>query len=110
MVYEEKATDVLYLENILKPLLQHPMNLEITRSVDEMGVYLVVRTHAEDMGRVIGRQGNSAKAIRILMRQFGAINQRMISLKIEEPVGGKRFYSNDGVTDSDARYDATARL
>ena len=39
---------------------------------------------------VIGRQGNTAKAIRILLRVVGMKNNARVNLKINEPEGGSR--------------------
>jgi predicted RNA-binding protein YlqC (UPF0109 family) len=43
---------------------------------------------AADMGKIIGRQGNTAKAIRTLLRVVGMKNNSRVNLKINEPVGG----------------------
>jgi hypothetical protein len=41
------------------------------------------------MGKVIGREGRTAKAIRSLLRVFGARSNARINLKIVEPDGGE---------------------
>lgn len=92
---ENKEPEVAYLESIMLPLLSHPEKFEAHRSTDDRGVYIVVRVHQEDMGRVIGKQGQTAQAVRNLMRQFGGINQKMISMKIEEPAGSTRRFPRE---------------
>jgi hypothetical protein len=42
------------------------------------------------MGKVVGRQGNTAKAIRTLLRVVGMKNSARVNLKINEPAGGMR--------------------
>jgi hypothetical protein len=42
------------------------------------------------MGKVIGRTGNTAKAIRTLLRVVGMKNNARVNLKITEPEGGSR--------------------
>ena len=42
------------------------------------------------MGKVIGRMGNTAKAVRTLLRVVGMKNNARVNLKINEPEGGKR--------------------
>lgn len=86
----DKDTDVQYLEAILKPLLSLPEELQVNRSTDERGVYIILKVAQADMPRVIGRGGQTAQAFRTLMRQFGGLTQRMISIKIEEPSGARR--------------------
>ncbi|MFZ2621290.1 MAG: KH domain-containing protein, partial [Minisyncoccia bacterium] len=43
-----------------------------------------------DMGIIIGREGNTAKAIRTLLRVVGMKNNARVNLKINEPAGGVR--------------------
>jgi hypothetical protein len=43
-----------------------------------------------DMGRVIGRQGATAQAIRTILHQYGGVAKKRISLVINEPEGSER--------------------
>lgn len=79
--------DVQFLEYVVKALVGHPDDIKIKRTVDEMGVLMSLDVHPDDMGKVIGRSGNTAKAIRILLRVVGMKNNARINLKINEPVG-----------------------
>lgn len=81
--------DQQYLMSVVKPLVDHPEAVKIERTVDEMGVLLTLDVHAEDMGKVIGRSGNTAKAIRTLLRVVGMKHDARVNLKINEPEGGK---------------------
>lgn len=80
--------DVQFLEYVVKALVGHPDDIKIKRTVDEMGVLMTLDVHPDDMGKVIGRSGNTAKAIRILLRVVGMKNNARINLKINEPSGG----------------------
>lgn len=80
--------DVQFLEYVVKALVNHPDDVKIKRTVDEMGVLMTLDVNPEDMGKVIGRSGNTAKAIRILLRVVGMKNNARINLKINEPAGG----------------------
>lgn len=82
--------DQQFLENLVKALVDHPESVKINRTVDEMGVLLTLDVHAEDMGKIIGRSGNTAKAIRTLLRVVGMKNDARVNLKINEPEGGTR--------------------
>lgn len=79
--------DVQFLEYVVKALVSHPEDVKIKRTVDEMGVLMLLDVHPDDMGKVIGRSGNTAKAIRILLRVVGMKNNARINLKINEPAG-----------------------
>lgn len=80
--------DQQFLETVVKALVDHPESVRINRTVDEMGVLLTLDVHAEDMGKIIGRSGNTAKAIRTLLRVVGMKNDARVNLKINEPEGG----------------------
>jgi predicted RNA-binding protein YlqC (UPF0109 family) len=81
--------DQAWLEYVVKALVDNPEDVKIDRQVDEMGVLLTLSVNPADMGKVIGRSGNTAKAIRILLRVVGMKNNARVNLKINEPEGGK---------------------
>lgn len=83
--------DHAFLDFVVKALVDHPDHVAITRTVDEMGVLLTLTVHADDMGKIIGRDGNIAKAIRTLLRVVGMKHNARVNLKVNEPVGGKRY-------------------
>jgi hypothetical protein len=80
--------DQQFLDYVVKGLVDNPNDVKITRTVDEMGVLLTLEVSAADMGKVIGRSGNTAKAIRTLLRVVGMKNNSRVNLKINEPEGG----------------------
>lgn len=82
--------DHQFLEFVVKALVDNPDAVQIVRSVDEMGVLLTLTVDASDMGKIIGRDGNIAKAIRTLLRVVGMKHNARVNLKVNEPVGGKR--------------------
>jgi predicted RNA-binding protein YlqC (UPF0109 family) len=79
--------DQEFLEYVVKALVDHPNDVKLDRKVDEMGVLLTLSVNGEDMGKIIGRQGNTAKAMRTLLRVIGMKNNSRVNLKIEEPEG-----------------------
>jgi predicted RNA-binding protein YlqC (UPF0109 family) len=79
-------SDSQYLENLVKGIVEFPDKVKVFRSVDEMGVLMSVDVAKEDMGKIIGREGNTAKAVRTLMRVFGMKNNSRINMKINEPI------------------------
>lgn len=85
----EKFKDQEFLEYVVKALVDTPDAVKVERKVDEMGVLLSLHIDSQDMGKIIGRNGNTAKAIRNLLRVVGLKNQARVNLKIEEPEGGR---------------------
>ena len=92
-------SDEAFLEYVVKSLVDNPDAVKVTRKVDEMGVLLSVQTDKEDVGKLIGRQGNTAKALRILLRIVGIKNRARVNLKIEEPEGSTHVPRSRGVDD-----------
>jgi len=82
--------DMQFLDYVVKALVDNPADVKINRTVDEMGVLLMLDVNPADMGKIIGRSGNTAKAVRTLLRVVGMKNNARVNLKINEPVGGKR--------------------
>lgn len=89
-IMENKNVDQEFLEFLVKSLVDHPEDVKVGRTVDEMGVLLNLKVNAEDMGQIIGRSGSTARAIRNLVRIIGLKNHARVNLKIEEPEGGRR--------------------
>jgi predicted RNA-binding protein YlqC (UPF0109 family) len=89
-------TDQDFLEYVVKALVDNPNDVKVARQVDEMGVLLTLDVNPADMGKVIGRSGNTAKAIRILLRVVGMKNNARVNLKINEPAGSTRAMGGGG--------------
>ncbi len=86
--------DTQFLEYVVKALVDNPQDVKINRTVDEMGVLMTLAVNPADMGKVIGRSGNTAKAIRTLLRVVGMKNNARVNLKINEPEGGVKKESS----------------
>lgn len=82
--------DQEFVEMIVKQIVSHPEDVTTERTVDEMGVLITLKINPEDMGYVIGRQGQTARAIRTLLKIVGAKNNARVNLKIYEPEGSRR--------------------
>ena len=82
--------DQAFVEFLVKALVDHPEDVKTERVVDEMGVLITLHLNPEDMGQVIGRMGQTAKAIRTLLRVVGAKRKARVNLKIYEPEGSHR--------------------
>jgi predicted RNA-binding protein YlqC (UPF0109 family) len=91
--------DQKFLEDTVKILVKNPEDVKTERKVDEMGVLIELTVNPEDMGTVIGKEGNTAKALRTLLRVVGAKNNARINLKIVEPEGSTRPVSSRSTDD-----------
>ena len=82
--------DLAFLDYVVKALVDKPDAVVTNRTVDEMGELLTLTVHPDDMGKIIGKDGNTAKSLRTLLRVVGMKHNARVNLKINEPVGGKR--------------------
>ena len=80
----EHEADVQFLTFIVKSMVENQDAVKVTRTVDEMGVLLNLEVDKADMGKVIGRDGSTAKAIRTLLRVFGMKNNARVNFEINE--------------------------
>ncbi|GAB4070303.1 RNA-binding protein [Angustibacter speluncae] len=55
------------LEHLVRGIVDHPDEVRITQKSQRRGALLEVRVHPDDLGRVIGRAGRTAKALRTVM-------------------------------------------
>lgn len=85
----ETYQDQQFLEMIIKLIVTEPGEVEITRTVDDLGVLITLKVSKDDMGRVIGKDGQTAKAIRTLLRAIGSRNNVRVNMKILEPEGSE---------------------
>lgn len=86
----EEAKDQEFLETIVRNIVSTPEAVKVERTIDEMGVLLTLKIDQSDMGYVIGKRGQTAQAIRTLLKIVGAKNNSRVNLKIYDPNAGTR--------------------
>jgi len=80
-----------FLEYIARSLVENPSAVFVESRSDDMGVLLTLHVSPEDMGKIIGKGGETAKSIRTLLRAIGFNERAHVSLKIAEPEGSTRI-------------------
>lgn len=85
-----EATD--YLVAILSPLVTRPEFLVVTRTQDERGVLLTVEADKFDYGKIIGKQGETIKAVRTIINCYGMALNSKLSVKVAAPYKEKVQY------------------
>ena len=81
--------DKEFVEYIVKAIVEKVDSVKVDRKIDERGVLLELTVDPEDMGKIIGKEGRTAKSLRTLLRVLGAKNNARVNLKIVEPEGGR---------------------
>ena len=74
--------DQQFVEYIVKTLVNNPEKVAVDRKIDEKGVLLSLTVDPEDVGRVIGKRGVTAQALRVLLRALGTKQDARYNLKI----------------------------
>lgn len=87
--------DQAFIEYVVRGMVDKPELIQCTRVVDQMGVLLTLTVHPEDMGKLIGKAGKTAKALRVILRVVGMKNNARLNLKINEPIGGRKFQESE---------------
>ncbi|MEK7139689.1 MAG: KH domain-containing protein [Patescibacteria group bacterium] len=99
----EEHKDQEFVEYLVRGIVNHPEDVKVERTVDEMGVLLTLHVNPEDMGYVIGRQGQTARSIRTLLKIVGAKSNARVNLKIYEPEGARKQFAEARASRESAR-------
>jgi uncharacterized protein len=70
------------LEFVAKQLVDHPDDVRIEAEEDDREVVLNLHVHDEDLGKVIGKRGRTAKAIRTLVKAAGSLDDENVTVEI----------------------------
>ncbi len=69
------------LELIVKNLVNNPDSVQITENTTDYSIELKVKVAKEDMGKVIGKQGRIAKAIRTVIKSLAAAEKKKVDIE-----------------------------
>lgn len=72
------------LEHLVKGIVDHPEDVRVQDKTNRRGRMLEVRVHPEDLGKVIGRNGRTAKALRTVI---AALNGRAVRIDLIDTTG-----------------------
>ncbi len=71
------------VEHMAQALVNNPEAAQVTETVNEEGWDLVLKVAPEDMGKIIGKQGRIAKAMRTVLKAAAAKDGKKVNLEIE---------------------------
>ncbi len=80
-----QGADRDFVEYVVKQIVENPDAVIVTRTVDDMGVLITLTVSKDDMGKIIGKSGQTAKSLRVLLRMVGSRTNERVNLKISEP-------------------------
>jgi predicted RNA-binding protein YlqC (UPF0109 family) len=70
------------VEVIAKALVDHPEDVVVTQTETDKTVMIELKVAQEDMGKVIGKQGRIAKAIRTVVKSAASKDERKVIVEI----------------------------
>ena len=71
------------LEDMTKAIVEHPDEVNVSEAEDGEDIVLTLRVAEGDMGMVIGKHGNIARAIRTVVKAAGKLDDKKISVEIK---------------------------
>jgi len=85
MALRQRATDVLEeaLEHLVRGIVDHPDDVRVDTVRNRRGERIEVRVHPDDLGRVIGRNGRTAKALRQVIAGVGGRGVRVDVIDVD---------------------------
>lgn len=74
-----------FVRYILEQLCEHKDQIKVEANRDDLGILVTVTVADEDMGKLIGKQGQTISSLRTLVRIIGARDSERVNLKVLEP-------------------------
>ncbi len=81
----EKNTAVEFVRYVLQQICSDTNSIQVEASDDDRGTLITVRVNADDMGRLIGKDGQTISALRTLISILSARESVRYFLKVEDP-------------------------
>ncbi len=78
----EKNIAVSFVQYVLQQVCEKPEEIVIESTDDEMGTLLTIKVAEEDMGRIIGKSGQTISALRTLLSVISAREEKRYFLKV----------------------------
>ena len=72
------------VEVLAKSLVDHPEQVTVTETEQDNEILLTLKVASEDMGKVIGKQGRIAKAIRAMVKAAASRTDEKVIVEIEQ--------------------------
>jgi hypothetical protein len=72
------------IESIVKPLVDHPEDVSVVENEREHQIVYELSLHQDDIGKVIGKHGRIAKAIRTVVYAAGSNSRKRVQLEIND--------------------------
>ncbi len=75
-----------FIKYVVENLVEEPEKVSLEQKIDDLGLLILLKVAKNDMGKIIGKNGQTIKALRILLHTFGSKYKMRVNLKVEEPL------------------------
>lgn len=72
------------IKEVVTPFVDHPADVQVTKESNDRGVTYVLTVNKQDMGKVIGKNGRMAAALRAVVHAAGLAHHEKATLAIKE--------------------------
>lgn len=72
------------VEHVARALVSHPESVQVNEIEGETASVLELKVAPDDLGRVIGKEGRTAKALRTILNAVASRAERRVILEIVE--------------------------
>jgi predicted RNA-binding protein YlqC (UPF0109 family) len=79
----EDKPHIKFVTDLARALVNNPDQVEVEDKMDERGILIQLWVDKEDLGRIIGKGGDGANAIRTLLRTLGTKNNAHYGFKVD---------------------------
>ncbi len=80
-----EKTAIEFVKYVLEQMCEDRSAIVVESSTDDLGILLTITVAEPDMGKLIGKEGQTISALRTLVRVIGARSQERINVKVLEP-------------------------
>lgn len=74
-----------FVQAVLSMLVEDKDQLVVDSKADDLGILITVKVSERDMGKLIGKGGQTIKSLRTLLRVVGGTANQRVNLKVLEP-------------------------
>ena len=82
----QTQTALEFVRYVLEQLCENKNDISVSAADDDRGTLISVQVNVADMGRLIGKSGQTIDAIRLLVKSIGGRENQRINLKVSDPV------------------------
>ena len=81
----DSQNGIEFVRYVLQQICKHTDDIQLEQIEDKRGTLIKITVNPEDMGKIIGKSGQTISALRLLVKSIGAKQNKKITLKVIDP-------------------------